>query len=140
MNMVLSAGVVVVRGERGGWRFLFLRAYRNWDFPKGEVEPGEDPLQTAKREVREETGISDLAFRWGHGYRETPPYKSGKKIARYFVAETETEKLVLPVNPELGRPEHVEYRWCSPGELVRLAPERLRGVVEWARCVLEGGG
>ncbi|NIR58308.1 MAG: NUDIX hydrolase, partial [Gammaproteobacteria bacterium] len=33
----LSAGVVVVRTDRDGPRYLLLRAYRYWDFPKGEV-------------------------------------------------------------------------------------------------------
>jgi bis(5'-nucleosidyl)-tetraphosphatase len=136
--MILSAGAVVVRREGEGWMYLALRAYRNWDFPKGEVEPGEDPIETARREVGEETGIVDLAFRWGHGHRETSPYRGGKKIARYYIAETETKKVVLPVSPELGRPEHVEHRWCSAEELARLAPERLRGVVEWAIGVVEG--
>ena len=42
-----------------------LRAYRNWDFPKGMVEPGEEPLAAARREVREETLIEDLAFELG---------------------------------------------------------------------------
>ncbi|MDE2264139.1 MAG: NUDIX domain-containing protein, partial [Gammaproteobacteria bacterium] len=37
----LSAGVVVLRRGAAGWLFLMLRAYRNWDFPKGMVEPGE---------------------------------------------------------------------------------------------------
>jgi 8-oxo-dGTP pyrophosphatase MutT (NUDIX family) len=136
----LSAGVVVVRREGEAWRYLLLRAYKNWDFPKGEAEPGEDPLETAKREVREETGISDLSFRWGHGFRETPPYKGGRKIARYYVAETQTQEVVFSVNPELGRPEHVEHRWCGCDELARLAPERLLGVVEWAVGVVAGGG
>ena len=44
-----------------------LRAYRNWDFPKGVVEPGENPLYAAVREVREETSLDALDFRWGHG-------------------------------------------------------------------------
>ena len=35
----LSAGVVVVRRFPEGWRCLVLRAYRNWHFPKGLVEP-----------------------------------------------------------------------------------------------------
>ena len=44
MSIRLSAGVVVVRNVQGSWLFLMLRAYRNWDFPKGLVEPGElDP-------------------------------------------------------------------------------------------------
>ncbi len=51
----LSAGVVVVRRENGRWRLLVLRAYRNWDFPKGTVEPDEAPLDAAVRETAEET-------------------------------------------------------------------------------------
>jgi 8-oxo-dGTP pyrophosphatase MutT (NUDIX family) len=50
-----------------------LRAYRNWDFPKGLVEPGEDPLAAAKREVKEETGLSDLDYPFGDEHRETVP-------------------------------------------------------------------
>ena len=49
----LSAGVVVVRSTPSGWLFLMLRAYRNWDFPKGGVEADEEPLDAARREVRE---------------------------------------------------------------------------------------
>jgi 8-oxo-dGTP pyrophosphatase MutT (NUDIX family) len=48
-----SAGVVVVRRDGGGWRLLVLRAYRNWDFPKGMVEAGEAP---ARRAVIRKTG------------------------------------------------------------------------------------
>jgi len=41
----LSSGVAVFRELKTQPLFLLLRAYRNWDFPKGEVESGEDPLQ-----------------------------------------------------------------------------------------------
>ncbi len=51
-----------------------LRAYRNWDFPKGVHEPGEEPFAAARREVQEETLIDDLRFTWGEDYRETAPY------------------------------------------------------------------
>ena len=53
----LSAGVVVVRQSGEGWRFLLLRAFNHWDFPKGMVEAGEEPLAAAIREVREESLI-----------------------------------------------------------------------------------
>jgi len=56
-----SAGVVVVRRKDGGWRVLVLRSYRNWDFPKGTVEPNETPLDAAVRETAEESSITDLA-------------------------------------------------------------------------------
>ena len=61
-EQILSAGVVVVRRTDDGWRVLLLRVYNYWDFPKGVVEPGEDALTAARREVREETTIDDLEF------------------------------------------------------------------------------
>jgi 8-oxo-dGTP pyrophosphatase MutT (NUDIX family) len=136
--MNLSAGIVLVRREEGTWKYLFLRAFRNWDFPKGVVESGEQPLDTAKREVAEETGISDLHFRWGYIYRETEPYSGGSKIARYYLAETRSSSVVFSVNPEIGKPEHHEYRWLPYEEIKKLAPERLKGIVEWANAVVQG--
>ncbi|MBU1395118.1 MAG: NUDIX domain-containing protein [Gammaproteobacteria bacterium] len=126
-----SAGVVVARRAGSGWRLLVLRAYRNWDFPKGRVEPGETPLDAAIRETAEEAGISDLAFRWGEGYCETEPYRQGK-VARYYLAETTRTSITLPVSPELGRPEHDEWRWVSLDEAARLLPPRLQPVLAWA--------
>ena len=127
----LSAGVVVVRPGPTGWLFLLLRAYRNWDFPKGVVEPGEDPLAAARREVREETLIADLRFTWGEEYRETAPY-SNNKIARYYLAETATEGITLPVSPELGRPEHNEARWVDLAGALSLSSPRIAPIVQWA--------
>jgi 8-oxo-dGTP pyrophosphatase MutT (NUDIX family) len=137
-SMTLAAGVVVVRNEDGQWRYLFLRAYQNWDFPKGIVKAGESPLHAAVREVREESGIADLEFRWGEEWKETAPYSSGgKKVARYYVAETPTAEVKFSVNPELGRPEHHEFRWVTYEELRRLAPARLRPIVEWVGDLVE---
>ena len=130
--MILSAGIVLVRWDEDEWKFLFLRAFRNWDFPKGVVEPNENPLETAKREVQEETGIQDLQFRWGYPYQETEPYSGGKKVARYYLAQTRSSKVVFSINPEIGSPEHHEYRWVSYPELKELAPARLQPVVQWA--------
>jgi 8-oxo-dGTP pyrophosphatase MutT (NUDIX family) len=128
----LSAGVVVVRRVDADWRVLLLRVYNYWDCPKGVVEPGEEPLTTARREVREETGLDDLDFRWGGEFIETPPY-SKNKVARYYLAETRSDGVKLPVNPELGAPEHHEYRWVSFGAALALAVPRIRSVLDWAR-------
>jgi 8-oxo-dGTP pyrophosphatase MutT (NUDIX family) len=113
-----------------------LRAYRNWDFPKGRVEPGEDPLAAARREVREETLIEDLEFKWGDVHRETGPY-GNRKIARYYLAATRTQKIVLPVSPELGRPEHNEWRWVDLEAALSLASPRLQPVVRWAAVMVD---
>jgi len=124
-----------VRRTADGWRLLVLRAYRNWDFPKGLIEPGEAPFAAALREAREETGIDDLAFHWGEDFRETEPY-ARNKVARYYLAETQQEKLTLPVSPELGRPEHHEYRWVDFATARRLLPPRLQPVLRWVRSCL----
>lgn len=57
-----AAGIVVLRRLPAGWQCLLLRAYRNWDFPKGLVEEGEMPLQAALREVREEPALRRCGF------------------------------------------------------------------------------
>ena len=130
-----AAGAVVFRRSDRGIRILLLRAYKNWDFPKGLVEPGENELSAAKREVEEETGLADLDYPFGDEFKETLPY-SGNKVARYYLAETDAEKLALPVSPELGRPEHHEYRWVSFDEAEDLLPPRLSIVLEWAKKTL----
>jgi len=130
-----SAGVVVVRWTGEAWRYLLLRVFRTWDFPKGGVEAGESPLQAAIREVEEETGLTTLDFRWGEAFRETVPY-SGGKVARYYVAASTEGKVSLPINPELGRPEHHEFRWVDLAEAYALAPPRLQGVISWAASKL----
>jgi bis(5'-nucleosidyl)-tetraphosphatase len=105
-----SAGAVVLRAAEEEWRYLLLRVFRTWDFPKGGVEAGELPLQAAIREVEEETGLTTVDFRWGEVYRETAPY-SGGKVARYYVAfSPEGAAVSLPINPELGSPQHHEFR------------------------------
>ena len=126
-----SAGIAVLRRFDGDWRCLMLRAYRNWDFPKGEVEAGEDPLAAALREVREETSLAELDTRWGEVFWETAPYRGGK-VARYYLAESSHGGVSLPVSPELGQPEHHEYRWVSFADARKLAPPRLQPVIAWA--------
>lgn len=126
-----SAGLVIVRRVGGGWRLLLLRAWRNWDFPKGQLEPGETALHAALRETAEETGLADLRFPWGELYWEVGPYGSRRKIARYYLAETDQAGIRLPVSPELGRPEHHEWRWVNANEARRLLPPRLQPVLDW---------
>lgn len=59
-----SAGGVVYRLAAGGELFLLIKdSYQNWGFPKGHLESGERPEDAALREVREETGLADLALR-----------------------------------------------------------------------------
>jgi 8-oxo-dGTP pyrophosphatase MutT (NUDIX family) len=131
----LSAGAVIVRGDLTDRPFLLLRAFNHWDFPKGMVEAGESPLEAAIREVTEETTLDLLDFPWGYGYIETGPYSRGK-IARYYLAHTDRDDVSLPVNPEIGRPEHSEYRWVDYERALSLASPRVRPVIHWAARIV----
>lgn len=131
----LSAGVVVVRRPGDDPLYLLLRAYRYWDFPKGRVEFNEEPLDAAIREVAEETTLEDLGFCFGHLFCETAPYGHGK-VARYYLAETERDHVRLPVSPELGRPEHHEFKWLPHGEARALLVPRVAAVLDWADAIV----
>jgi bis(5'-nucleosidyl)-tetraphosphatase len=126
-----SAGIVPVRLGSTGPEYLLLRAYAYWDFPKGEVAPGEAPLATARRELLEETGLGCVEMRWGQDFVETPVYGRGK-VARYYLAAVDHGDVVLGVSPELGRPEHHEYRWLDYDEALPLLNERVAEVLRWA--------
>ena len=131
----LSAGVIIVRKHADGYRYLLLRAYNYWDFSKGLVEAGEDPLDCAIREVAEETTLTDLNFRWGEEYRQTEPYGRGK-VARYYVAESAEGEVSLPVSPELGQPEHHEFRWLDYKAARNLLAPRVQPILDWAHALV----
>lgn len=133
----MSAGVVVVRSVDRKLRFLLLRSYRNWDFPKGMVEPGEEPIDAALREVREETTLDDISFDWGVDFMETGPYGKGK-IARYYIARSKADHIMLPINPEIGMPEHHEARWFDVRSALNIVSPRLKPVVQWAYQTITG--
>ncbi len=131
----LSCGIVLARNTDDGCLTLMLRAYHHWDFPKGLMEEGEEPVEAAIRELREETGIAAVDFEWGERHMETGPYSRGK-TARYFLARTDEENVVLGPSPETGEPEHHEWRWVSFDEAYDLASPRVRQVVRWARQII----
>ena len=131
----LSCGVVVARRTESGWVTLMLRAFHHWDFPKGIRERGEEPLEAAVREVGEETSVTELSFDWGDRFFETGPYSRGK-VARYFIATTNQEEVVMGLSPETGEPEHHEWRWVSFDEAYDLGSPRVRTIVQWARQII----
>ncbi len=55
---LIEAAGGIVRNSKN--EFLFIYRFNKWDLPKGHIEKGEEPEKAAKREVEEETSISDL--------------------------------------------------------------------------------
>jgi bis(5'-nucleosidyl)-tetraphosphatase len=154
---VFSAGVLIIDGDD----VLVLRAYRNWGFPKGHVEPGEGLLDAAIRETQEETtlvagedyiltGGDDLVsitYKTSERDKTTGKSRTVLKTATYFLATRASDKEpFLPVSDELGRPENDEWRWVPISSLGNTDPEagivfsdRLMPVLSYLTSYVEGG-
>ena len=82
----------------------------HWDFPKGHVEGSETELETAKRELIEETGI--VNFRLFDGFRHRIEYyfqKGNEMVPKeviFFLAESNTKEVVLSS-------EHQNFVWLN---------------------------
>lgn len=93
----------------------------SWSLPKGHLDPGETARQAAVREIREETGITQLDFieevgeyeRFRIGIDKENDETELKKIKIFLFKTQETE-----LKPE--DPENPEARWVSPEEVADL--------------------
>lgn len=96
MNLEISCGAVVyMRREGQCWFVLVQEQSGAYSFPKGHMEDGETEMETARREIFEETGLRPAFL---DGFRETDEYdlseKPGtRKRVVYFLAECAGEAL-----------------------------------------------
>ena len=130
--MIRSAGTIIIdfSNTESLGKVLCVRAYANWDFPKGHVEHEETLTQAAVRETEEETSLVHGAdYRLTGDSAPSTTYGSGKKqkTAYYFYGVRLSQKdPYLPVSEELGRPENDEWRWVDVEDLPDLLPQRLQ--------------
>lgn len=143
-QFVESAGIVVIDWNSREPSILCVSAYGMWDFPKGRLEPGENHMQAAIRELAEETTLEvpeDARIIPG-AVAPSITYNSGKKIktATYFIAYRNSKKVpYLPVNPELGMPENNAFRWFPVSNLRRVLPARLMPIVAYVEDWVQTG-
>ena len=106
-----SAGIVLFRKEESKILFLLLHyPSGHWDFVKGKMEQGESTHQTAIRETKEETGITDITF--VENFEEWIQYNfkhQGELVQKkvvFFLAETKTKEIKISH-------EHSGYTWMD---------------------------
>lgn len=114
-----TAGAVIFHRGHQGIEYLILKHKNYWNFPKGGVEKGETETETAKREIREETGIKKINFIPGFKVVRNLVYRTslnsikvehrGKIVLRrsiLFLAESQDKEFKISG-------EHFGYAWLS---------------------------
>jgi 8-oxo-dGTP pyrophosphatase MutT (NUDIX family) len=113
----IKAGGGLVINPFGKVLLIFRRGV--WDLPKGKQDPGETLAQTALREVREETGLTDLKLveKLGNGYHCYLMSKQRTlKRTRWYLMQTQSpDKLVLQKEEGI-----LDAAWFDPKELPNL--------------------
>lgn len=135
--MERSAGGVVVRRRDGRPHvLLILDPYRKWGLPKGHLEEGEGEPEAALREVREETGLSDLVLGPDLGEIDWTFRRLGRRVhkfCRFFLMHAPDGE----TRPELSE-GITECRWLPVDEAAAtVAYRNAREVILRARELME---
>ncbi|MBN1443557.1 MAG: NUDIX hydrolase [Planctomycetes bacterium] len=132
MELMIQAGAIPYR-PRGddGWEYLLITSQKgNWIFPKGIVEPGELPEETAVKECREEAGVRGRLLPTPVGSYLDHKWNRDCRVVMYLLEFAET---VEPWEERLVR----DRRWFRYEEAKRHIKKReLRGLLKEARARL----
>ena len=123
MRREFSAGGVVVRKLRGGWRLAAIRPGGKddvWALPKGLIGPGEKAAETAQREVEEETGVEAKLLEKLGDVRYVYTWKGERvfKVVSFFLFRYARGR--LGDLPAAYRHEVAEAAWLPLDEAPRL--------------------
>ena len=113
---ILSAGVVPLRRTSRGWRMLVLRAYKNWDFPKGLVEEGRRPDR--RGQARSDRGDRSRRSR----------FQIRRELSRDRTLRQQQGRALLPGGHDGGGHQAADLPRARPARASRVAlGERERG-------------
>ena len=112
-----SAGIVLFRNDSDKNEFLLLNYPQgHWDFVKGKIEQNETSHETALRETKEETGITNIKF--VDGFEESVEYdfrfkkEDIHKKVIFFLAKTNEKNIKLSH-------EHNDYLWLEYNDALK---------------------
>ena len=129
-----SCGAIVYRKSHGNTEILLIKHVNSghWSFPKGHVEGEETEIETALREIKEETGIDviiDPSFRETVSYS---PRKETQKVVVYFIGKAKNFEFV-PQEEEIA-----QVRWVDIGHATSiLTYENDKTIVNKARIAIK---
>ena len=112
MNYEKAYGVIIFRIDKEALFLLLHKKYKSeyWDLVKGHAEGEESDVDAVKRELNEETGITEAIFLKGFKENKNFFYKFGKDLIRkdvvYFLAEVKTVDIKISF-------EHDAYKWVN---------------------------
>ncbi|OZC03900.1 NUDIX hydrolase [Rubricoccus marinus] len=119
--VVAAGGFVVRRSQKGNIKLLLIKRRGKWDLPKGKEDPGETPVQAARREVSEEVGVKkkyiEILHPLGHTIHGYIWHKRGVyavKTTHWFSMTTEAREFI----PEKGEGiKKVKWmKWAKAGQ------------------------
>ena len=132
-----SAGAVLFIQNRERKYLLLHYEAGHWDFPKGNIEKGEEEKETVLREIAEETGITPIRF--VEGFKERLHYfysinqKTISKEVIFYLAETDKEEVKISF-------EHIGYKWLVyPDALSQLTFKNSKEILNKAEQFLKSG-
>lgn len=132
MHREKSCGAVVFIREDGKILYLLLKYFGDYyDFPKGNQEAGETEIDTVKREVAEETDITDLKIIEGFNEQVKYFYQRENQIVHkevsYYLAETGTKEVRISY-------EHKGHMWADYDVALKsMKFQNSRKIIEKAR-------
>ncbi len=130
-----SCGIVVFRSQNNQNLFLVLKyPSGHFDLPKGHMEKGEQEVETAIRELIEETGITDIKVLDGFRHEISYIYKRRKKFSNklvvFFLGETHTAEIKIS-------DEHLDFYWLPYDEaFAKLTFDNAKNLLEKAKHFL----
>jgi len=131
-SVVRHVGSAVMMAVDERKRVLLVRQYRIpaarylWELPAGRLDPGEKPLQAARRELIEETGYRARAWKKLASFWVSPGYVAERMTI--YLATGLTAGQATPMDDE-----RIETRWFTPKELAEMIRD---GKIEDAKTII----
>jgi 8-oxo-dGTP pyrophosphatase MutT (NUDIX family) len=110
MKLTHAGGIVLNENNE---IVLVLNKLRYWAFPRGHIEPNEDPLNAAIREIKEETGITELELIKDLGSYTRKRLNEPKMMKSQMYLFKTTQTKLNPLDKQIS-----DLKWVKKEDLI----------------------